>query len=129
MSPKFAQNLIFQYYEKLCAKIVTTGWSTLFFFFDFGCFQGCVLSAILFDCVFNLLLEFLAPYERFGYTHKSSAIVTVDQAYADDLALTTQNAEQNQTVLNTTNKWLKWTKTMKAKPVKCVSFAQIYTRL
>jgi len=41
--PKLIQELIFDYYEKLCAIIVTKGWSTGFFLFDIGCFQGCVL--------------------------------------------------------------------------------------
>lgn len=122
--PKHIQDIIFQYYEKLCAKIVTKDWSTGFFLFDIGCFQGCVLSAILFDCVFNLLLDFLTPYERLGYNHKGSSIVTMDQAYADDLTLSTKTREQNQLVVDKSVTWLDWTKTMKAKPSKCVTFAQ-----
>jgi len=55
--PKLIQELIFDYYEKLCAKIFTNNWSTGFFLFDIGLFQGCVLSTILFDCVFQLLLD------------------------------------------------------------------------
>ena len=62
--PLSIQKLIFDYYEKLCAKITTKEWSTKFFSFDIGLFQGCVLSTILFDCVFNLLLDFLASFEK-----------------------------------------------------------------
>ena len=54
------QGLIFDYYDKLCASVTTKDWATAFFPFDIGLFQGCVLSTILFDCVFNL---FLAPLE------------------------------------------------------------------
>lgn len=121
--PEDIQTLIFNYYELLCAKIVTTNWSTGFFLFDIGCFQGCVLSAILFDCVFNLLLDFLEPLNSLGYQFSVSKRINMDQAYADDLALTTRTKKDNQLVLDRTDVWLKWTKTMKAKPKKCVSTA------
>ena len=68
--PKFIQDLIFRYYEQLCAKVATSEWSTGFFLFDIGCFQGCVLSAILFICVFNLFLQFLEPLDKLGYKFK-----------------------------------------------------------
>ena len=63
-APESIQELIHNYYEKLCAKITTKSWSTNFFDFDIGLFQGCVLSTILFDCVFNLLLDFLCNMEE-----------------------------------------------------------------
>ena len=47
----------------------------------------------------------------------------MDQAYTDDLALTTRTKKDNQLVLDRTDMWLEWTKTMKAKPKKCVSTA------
>jgi hypothetical protein len=121
--PKFIQNLIFKYYDLLRAKIVTKDWSTMFFSFDIGCFQGCVLSAILFDCVFNLLLDFLAPLANLGYQFKASIIKIADKAYADDLNLTTDTSQNNQKLINRTDDWLHWTKSMKAKPIKCVSLA------
>lgn len=121
--PKLIQDLIFNYYESLCAKIVTNEWTTGFFLFDIGCFQGCVLSAILFDCVFNLLLDYLAPVESLGYHFVATKSINMDQAYADDLALTTKNAVSNQTVLDRTDVWLEWTVTMAAKPKKCVTSA------
>jgi hypothetical protein len=42
--PKLMQELIFDYYEKLCAFVVTSNWSTGYFLLDIGLFQGCVLS-------------------------------------------------------------------------------------
>ena len=47
----------------------------------------------------------------------------MDQAYADDLAISTKDATSNQKVLDRTDIWLEWTKTMAAKPKKCVSTA------
>ena len=121
--PVAIQHLIFDYYEKLRAKVTTKEWSTGFFFFDIGLFQGCVLSTILFDCVFNLLLDFLDPLKDEGYTFKKVPVTIMHKAYADDLQFTTTTPRGHQRVLCRTDVWLKWTKTMKAKPKKCVSLA------
>ena len=83
--PIFIQELIFNYYEILRGKVVTKAWSTKFFSFDIGVFQGCPLSAILFNIVFNLLLDFLAPYSHLGYTTKVTLILCFLKAFADDL--------------------------------------------
>ena len=122
--PKEIQALLFNYYEKLMAKIVTKEWSTDFFLFDIGLFQGCVISAILFLCVFQLLLDFLKPLqEKHGYLIKQINIRAIAEAYADDLALVTKDARGNQICCDRTDIWLEWTKTMRAKPAKCVTFA------
>jgi hypothetical protein len=120
--PKIIQKLIFQYYEKLMAKVVTKKWSTGSFLFDIGLFQGCVLSSILFNCVFQLLLDFLKPLEHLGYSHKDKDVDLVSflKAYADDLVLATKNPQGNQKALDATDLWLFWAR-MAAKPRKCVS--------
>ena len=75
------------------------------------------LSTILFDCVFQLLLDFLHPKSCLGYTFKSTPTVsTVIKAYADDLTLITRKTLDMQLSVDSTNVWLKWTQTMKAKP-------------
>jgi len=121
--PDIIQDLIFDYYDKLMAKVETKNWATGFFIFDIGLFQGCVLSTILFLAVFQLLIDILRPYEeKLGYTFKlAKGIKLLAEAYADDLDLTTSNAPKNQRLCDLTDKWLKWTKTMAAKPIKCVS--------
>ena len=121
--PEFLQELIFNYYEKLKAKIKTNAWSTGFFLFDIGLFQGCVLSTILFDCVFQLLLDMLKPLSKRGYTFKGTNLTELAKAYADDLSLVTSTPRDNQTALDTTDGFLAWSKTGKAKPSKCVSLA------
>ena len=116
------QKLIFNYYEKLCAAVFTNKWSTVFFLLDIGLFQGCVLSTILFDCVFQLLLDFLKPLDQLGYEYKMTpSVKTLKKAYADDLTLCTRNPKDNQLVLDWTNNWLKWSQTMRAKPSKCIA--------
>jgi hypothetical protein len=121
--PVLIQELIFDYYEKLCAKVTTKEWSTGFFFFDIGLFQGCVLSTILFDCVFNLLLDYLDHLKSEGYAFKGVKVTIMHKAYADDLQLTTKTPQGHQRVLDRTMTWLDWTRTMRAKPSKCISMA------
>lgn len=121
--PKRIQAMIFNYYEKLMAKVKTKEWTSDFFLFDIGLFQGCVLSTILFLCVFQLLLDFLKPLkEKYGFKFKQARTKALAEAYADDLALLTRNTKGNQICCDKADKWLKWTETMRAKPQKCISF-------
>ena len=121
--PQNIQGLLFDYYEKLCASVTTKNWATDFFSFGIGLFQGCVLSTILFDCVFNLLLDFLAPLEAEHAVKVEGEITSFLKAYADDLQLSTNTPEGHQLVLDKTDLWLDWTGTMRAKPIKCVCAA------
>lgn len=122
--PKMIQALIFDYYNKLMAKVVTKEWTSDFFLFDIGLFQGCVLSTILFLCVFQLLLNLLQPLrEKHGFLLKQVNTRTLADAYADDLGLVTKNTKGNQICCDKSVEWFEWTKTMKVKPPKCVSFA------
>ena len=62
--PPETADIIFDYDEKLEAQVATDDWKTGFFRYQIGLFQGCVLSTILFDLVFNLLLDFFAATTR-----------------------------------------------------------------
>ncbi len=82
------------------------------------------MFTILFDIVFELLLDFLKPLNDKGYPfRKAKGVCLHTSAYADDLTLVTDNPDKNQQALDRTDQWLKWTKTMAAKPRKCVSMA------
>ena len=117
--PPHIASIISDYYDKLCAQVVTGDWETAYFRYLVGLFQGCVLSTILFDMVFNLCLDLLAQYDAWGYTFKGSEIQTLRKAYADDLTLLPKNVEKAQIILDELDRWLEWTKSMKAKPPKC----------
>lgn len=120
--PDHIQHLIFDYYNKLMAKIQTPDWSTGFFLFDIGLFQGCVLSTILFDAVFQLLLDMLDPINNSdGYTFYGLEYTKLTKAYADDLALAAKSTNCLQKACAIVDKFLSWTKTMRAKPKKCVA--------
>ena len=62
--PPLICELIFDYYEKICAQIRVKNSRTGFFLFDIGLFQGCGLSCILFNCVFQMLLDLIAPARK-----------------------------------------------------------------
>ena len=121
--PEAWREIIFNYYEKLMTKVITKEWSTGFFCFEIGLFQGCVLSCILFNCVFQLLLDFVEVEKHRGYQFKlTKEVQRLDFAFADDLTLTTSSVSDNQRACDRVQKWLDWSDCMKAKPSKCVSF-------
>ena len=119
--PVCIRELIFDYYNKLQAKVTTKQWETEFFPVEIGLFQGCVLSPILFNCVFQLLLDSIESEKCSGYQVKFTKVQVFDEAYADDLGLTTKSVKSNQQACDKLVRWLAWTRTMKAKPQKCVS--------
>ena len=103
--PRFFQELIFNYYEKLRAAVKVNGWTTDLFKLDIGLFQGCVLSTILFDIVFQLLLDLLKHLNHLGYKFKVIDVISLLKAYADDLVIITRTAKDNKQVCNLLQKW------------------------
>ena len=117
--PLHIRKLIFQYYEILKAMVSCPSWKTKFFNYSIGLFQGCVLSTILFDTVFNLCLDFLKQVKNAGYSFKNVDLTITWKAYADDLTLIARNPSLMQLLLDKLQEFLTWTRTMKAKPAKC----------
>lgn len=121
--PRRIRQLIFDYYEKICAQIRVGNGRTRFFLFDIGLFQGCVLSCILFNCVFQLLLDLTAPLSiDHGYHFKDIPTVLHDQAFADDLSITSATPELNQLTIDVVMRFLKWYR-LQANPKKCICMA------
>jgi hypothetical protein len=95
--PGMIRELILDYYDKICAQIRTKEWTSDIFKFDIGLFQGCVLSCILFNCVFQLLLDMVSPLgAENGYTFKDKSLVLHDQAFADDVSFISSTPEKIQ---------------------------------
>ena len=123
--PMFAR-IMFLYYELLVATIEGKEWSSKPFVFAVGVFQGCCISPLLFNIVFNLLLDLLSSLTKNnGYRFKSSTdeIIVHEAAYADDLKLHSRSTKHCQSSINMIDKFLSWTRTMAAKPPKCKSLA------
>ena len=124
--PKEIQELIFVYYENLRSKIFTEEFETDWFEVLIGVFQGCTLSTVLFNGVFQLLLDMIreeAPEEWRWKSPNDEAFSIAQLAYADDLSIYRHDPGKVQKALRVLDAGLDWTMTMKAKPKKCVSYA------
>lgn len=126
--PASIQELVFVYYEGLRNKIFTEDWTTDWFAVGIGVFQGCTLSTVLFNGVFQLLLDMIrieAP-ERWRFKSNENDVESFEVAqlaYADDLSMYRDAPAMAQKALNVLLAGLDWTRTMKVKVRKCVSFA------
>lgn len=125
--PPHLAKIIFTYYDMLLATIETPDWSSKCFAYEIGVFQGCVISPLLFNMVFNLLLDLLLPpTDQVGYHFKSNDVVIHDLAYADDLSIVASSPKRAQRSLDLLDRFLAWSKTMEAKPRKCKSLGFKY---
>ena len=129
--PTWVIRLIFLYYDSLFAKVVTPNWATSFFPFEIGVFQGCTISPILFDLVYQLCIDFVDQYRIYPYVFSQSfdskrkfGLIELSQlVYADDHTLINRTLRGAQSNLDSVYKWLCWTKCMEAKPSKCKSLS------
>jgi len=122
--------IIFNYYEGLMAAVMVKGAMTRWFRFMIGVFQGCTASTILFNVAFNTCFEHLNVLrEECGYQFSKVPIKLLTTGYADDLGMATRATHSgsasanNQRVTDSLNAWLSWSRTMKAKPKKCIAMA------
>jgi len=79
------------------------------------------LSVVLFLIVFNLLLDLLRSQQGLGYTPSFSSDQTSNRAFADDLTLMSSRLEKLKEQIEVMERFLNWTRKMKAKPSKCIS--------
>jgi len=116
--------LIFNYYEGLFGKVVTKDWSSSWFSFEIGLFQGCTASTINFDVAFQPLLDIVTTLAGdVGYDFKEANFRVPPLVYADDVEFLTSTTGQNSTCLNSLQTALEWSQTMQANPSKCRSLA------
>lgn len=127
--PANIRELIYNYYDELFVRIRTKQWTSEWFMYQIGLFQGCPLSVVLFLMVFNLLLDLLKTKEHLGYQLKNTKIKQVQKAYADDLTLIAKSDSGSEELLRLVETFLIWTRTMRAKPSKCRSLAMKKTQL
>jgi len=73
--------------------------------------------------VFQVLLDMIAPLSKLhGYKFKDMPVVLHDQAFADDISITTSRPEMNQLTINAVVRFLRWAY-LQANPKKCISMA------
>jgi hypothetical protein len=125
--------LMWRYYEGLMACVLVGKETTPWFRFGIGVFQGCTVSTILFNAAFNTVFEHLSVIEddcayQFRNQKPGKPILQVFvTGYADDLGIVTgrhgENGafHNNEKALKRLQEWLAWTRSMKAKPKKCIA--------
>ena len=120
---EFAE-IVYQYYEGLCATVLVGTELTCWFRFEIGVFQGCTLSTMLFDTAFNTVFERVSVLlHEYGYQYSGVDVTKLILGYADDICNMTHLARHNQAVVDVIQEWLEWSQTMKAKPKKCKATA------
>ncbi|CAM9693191.1 unnamed protein product, partial [Heterosigma akashiwo] len=123
--PDWLSKLLFNYYECLCARVVTAEWESDLFTFLIGVFQGCTASVVIFLVVFQVLLDYHA-FKAFALVYRfkqDPELLLRDPAFADDVALVSATAAENQLSIDIFQEILDWTITMLLKASKCRSWA------
>ena len=95
--------------------------------FQIGVFQGCTISPILFDLVYQLCIDFVSqfgidPYvfsQSFDLKSKYGLIELPQLVYADDHTIINRTLAGAQATLDVIQECLTWTACMKAKSKKC----------
>jgi Reverse transcriptase (RNA-dependent DNA polymerase) len=123
--PPVVCKLFHFYYDALFAYVMVPGSSTSSNLFQvaIGVFQGCTASTIIFNIVYNLMLDYVAPLANLGYRFSSGRVSLPWTLFADDLTLVSSNRLQMVSMLSKVQVWLTWTRSMKPKPGKCRAVA------
>ena len=121
--PQCFRKLVHDYYEGLCIKIRTKKWASEPISVLKGIFQGCPLSAQLFNMAWNIALDMIETTPGAGYKLKEAGIVLKQLAYVDDHTSVTSNPGDAQKILDTLDEYFVWSDCMKAKPSKCRAVA------
>lgn len=119
--PEWLIDYMFKYYDELVVRVVTKDWKSNWFYYLLGLFQGDPLSVVLFLIVFNLLLDLLKQRKELGYKPSFSTDFSSNRAFADDLTLMSSRRDKIKEQIEVMEEFLRWSRTMKAKPSKCVS--------
>ena len=119
--PEWLIDYMFKYYDELIVRVVTKDWKSNWFHYMLGLFQGDPLSVVLFLIVFNLLLDLLKNQNGLGYKPSFSSSTTSSRAFADDLTMMSSRLDKIKKQIEVMEKFLTWSRKMKAKPSKCVS--------
>ena len=89
-------------YDKASSMVQTKGWISKIFKMSKGTFQGDPLSPIIFNMVFNPLLQYLESIEKSGYKLGEKYFITLP--YADDFTLITNDKRRHQKLMDDINK-------------------------
>ena len=122
--PKRVVELFVAYLDGLILQVQSDEWKSEWFGLEIGVPKGCTASTIVFDLVFQLILDlhsFLAK-DSTGYPIGSDVVIRAP-AYADDVALVERSPRVLQHSIDSVAQALKWSVTMSLKVSKCRTVA------
>jgi Reverse transcriptase (RNA-dependent DNA polymerase) len=127
--PDWLQQIVFKYYERIQASVMTSQWETDPFDLEIGLFQGCCMSVMIFNIVFQILLDYHSQFCKktdIGYKFKDADITVINPSFADDVTLAASDARSCQVSIDAFQEIVNWTATMSFKPSKCRSWGGRY---
>ena len=86
-------------YSNLSGRVRTKNWTSDYFDFKNGIFQGDSLSPIIFLLCFNPIVQYLESELSHGYLVQDTKIITTP--FADDFSLITSNKRTHQRIITT----------------------------
>ena len=90
------RELIFKYYNSIHSYVEGPEWNSDWFWIYTGVPQGCTASAIIFDMVFQLLLDIHKSHvPNISFKMPRADISLFNPTYADDVALLSDTPEQS----------------------------------
>ena len=112
------------YYECVFSFVEGSGWTSDWFWVSIGVLQGCTVSPTLFDLAFQLILNIhTAQARHLAFTFKKANMLVLKPTYADDVALYTNTASENQASITIFQDALNWSGCLVLRVSKCRSFA------
>ena len=111
-------HIIFALYDHLCARVTTPAWSTNYFPYHKGVFQGDPLSPVIFNMAFSPVIAQIKELNKHPYVTACGVAVGVT-AYADDLTIVCSTVSQLQHVIDGLGPLMAWLR-LSFNPKKCV---------
>jgi hypothetical protein len=124
--PEAFIQFILDYYGDIMLQVQTDDWKSDWFALEIGVPQGCTASTIIFDIVFQMVLDIhrhLCQGLKIGYTLSESKIAIIAPAYADDVGLVASTPHECQSSIGCFELALAYSITLRLKPPKCRSLA------
>jgi hypothetical protein len=118
--PTRLRNLIMDSYKDSQVRIWSNGSASRPIDIRKGVKQGCPLSPLLFNICVDPLLSFIRKFDEAGYSTSELGSTTI-QAYADDMLLVANSAENLQILINRAKSFFDFAN-IKLNPAKCEVF-------
>ena len=130
--PLPVQRLVQDYYAGLRVIVDTGSYQSDPIEQLIGVFQGCPLSPIIFNLALAPLYDWIGRSEHFAYAYEFKPpnkatdlppVMLLGTGFADDISIVVTDERYAQILLDGTDRFLRWSRSMAAKPSKCFVLA------